>query len=427
MTTEGSLFDARRALLSEGEDSMPGARWRTVSLVTAIRGLVRWSPAEPLAWPSHVANPAASLEAFGAATDELTRRGLDADSLVRYGMRNEITGVLAGMLVVSDLGLGADDLAMQRGADLDAWRKVLGPLPGVKPSTEEVSARRLHAVSAAAVAAYVPPILGWVATAPLNDLMTLSPPSEIRQGRQVPASSDPKVCQRYAWLVDRFATTSARDWLTGSLQYEYRWINDLEPPPCPPMLMGDREVDLNALSAELARRSALSIGGEPDPESMLASEIDRHARVLLRAKRYREAAALFEFASLRRPLDADVRNNLGFCLVPENPAQALDALRAAAHMGYAPAAVNVHNQACCHLILGQPRSAVGVAEEYWKVISQAGGAMLWHWDPSQPVKLMDVDDANVAIAELMARLSAVQGWREEESRWLERTRQLEAA
>src|SRR5947209_2253274 len=93
------FFDTREMLMSD--DSLdPDARWRTASLaslVTAVRAIVAWSPAsrgQP--WPLDVvaSNPGTLLQAFQAATGELTRRGLDADSLVRYGMRNEITGSL---------------------------------------------------------------------------------------------------------------------------------------------------------------------------------------------------------------------------------------------------------------------------------------------------------------------------------------------
>ena len=44
---------------------------------------------------------------------------------------------------------------------------------------------------------------------------------------------------------------------------------------------------------------------------------------LLKQGRYREAAAVFEFGVQQRPEDAEVRNNLGFCLIPVEPREAL--------------------------------------------------------------------------------------------------------
>jgi hypothetical protein len=396
-----------------------------------------WTPAEPLLWPTQAtnpsgnsdANPDARVHAFEAASRELTRRGLDAESLVRYGMPNEIAAVIMGLLFMEELGLEDPDLARQRGVDLEAWRAALGPVPGLNRDNKEISAQRLHEIAVGYARNYVPAIFSWIATAPLTSLVMLSPPEASQLVQPVLCvGGDKKLRERYAWLVDRFSTTSLRNWLTTSLQYEYRWQEGAEPPPCPEELMMERELERDELNAELARRSALSIGGDPDPESVLASELDSHARTLVKQGRHHEAAALFEFAVLRRPYDPEVRNNLGFCLIPENPGEAIKDLEAAAHMGYGPAAVNVYNRACCYLALGQPRVAMAVSEEYWAIkASNPDGAMLWHWASDSDWTLASVDDANVALADLMMRVACSMGWQEDQRRWEERARLLKAA
>jgi hypothetical protein len=429
------LFDPRRTLLSEASTS-PDAHWWTISLVTAVRGLLTWTPIEPLVWPSQAANPEqrleassdARLEAFVAATSELTRRGLDAESLVRYGMPNEIAAALGGLLLLRDLGLEEPDLAQRRDVDLEAWRAALPPLK-LETSERGVSARRLGEIAMGYARTYVPAIFSWIASAPLTSLAMLSPPEGSQLAHPHPGfNGDSKVRERYAWLVDRFSTSSIRGWLTTSLQYEFRWQDGTEPPPCPLDCMIEREVDKDELNAELARRSAHSIGGDPDPQTVLASEVDSHARNLVTQGRHHEAAALFEFAVLRRPYDADVRNNLGFCLIPENPRAALKELEAAAHMGYDHPAVNVYNRACCYLALEQPRAAMVIAEEYWTsaTLPEINGAMLWQWPPEPDWALTQVDEPNGALADLMARLASNMGWQEAQLRWNERSRPFNA-
>jgi hypothetical protein len=432
--TEDSLFNARKTLLSEASGA-PDARWWTVSLVTAVHGLVTWTPTEPLDWPHQVsspdarleANPDARLEAFLAAAEELTRRGLDAESLVRYGMPNEIAGVLMGMLLMDELGLGEPDLARRRGVDLDAWREALGPVAELGSGSKEFSSQRLHEIAAGYARTYVPAIFSWIAAAPLTSLVMLTPPEGTQLVQTVPCiGGNKKLREQYAWLVDRFSTNSVRSWLTTSLQYEFRWQDEAEPPPCPEELMIERELEEHELNAELAMRSAHSLGGDPDPQSVLASEVDSHARNLCAQGRHQEAATLFEFAVLRRPYDSEVRNNLGFCLIPENPAVAIKELQAAAHMGYAHPAINAYNRACCYLALEQPRAAMATVEEYWPVkVPDPDGAMLWQWAPGADWVLANVEDPNAALADLMINVAGKMGWAEDQRRWEERARILE--
>jgi hypothetical protein len=417
-------FDARETLMCE-TTAAPDAHWRTVSLVTAVRGLVAWTPADNLAWPREPdrADPYARLDAFQAATDELTRRGLDADSLVRFGMRNEIASSLMTALLVKLLGLSIPELARQRGIDLDAWSELLPPMPVRDVSNWELSAENLMRFTEMAARSQHPLIVPWIMRTPLEGLVTLSPPDHDDLYQQNPMiSEDLKLYELYAWLVDRFSTTSLRDWLTSSLHCEYRWQAELEPPPCPTRLMLDREVDKDELNAEIARRSALGVAnGEPDPEAILGSDMASHARALLGQGRYREAAALFEFAARRRPTDAEARNNLGFCLIPEDPRRALSDLEAAAHMGYQHIVVNGYNRVCCQLALRQTRAAVAAADAYWATQDDdPGAATLWRWSPDGSWEIINVADPRLALADLIVLVAQAEGWREDEQRWRSR-------
>jgi hypothetical protein len=91
---EDRPFDAGESYLCDAsEQSM--TKWHSASLVFAVRGIVERSP--------HFFHETASsrLAAFRAAADELTSRGLDADSLVRHGMWDKIASSLTGILVAS--------------------------------------------------------------------------------------------------------------------------------------------------------------------------------------------------------------------------------------------------------------------------------------------------------------------------------------
>jgi hypothetical protein len=337
-------------------------------------------------------------------------------------MRNEIAGSLLSLLVIRAFGLDTSEVVGQRGIDLDAWTRVLPTRRADTPNLE-VSAERLALLAAETAGALVPLLLPWIMRAPLNTLVTLSPEAFADVDGQIPMdSADRELYERYAWLVDRFSTTSTRDWLTSSLHCEYRWQAEREPPPCPVELMLDREVSQDELNAEIARRAVLQIpNGEPDAEAVLATEMAGHALALLRQRHCREAAALFEFAAKRRPADAEARNNLGFCLIPENPRRALFDLETAANMGYQHTAVNIYNRVCCHLALRQTRAAVALAEKYWTERDDPpGGATLWRPGPDGSWDLINVSDTQSAIAELLVEITRTEGLRDEEQVWRER-------
>lgn len=421
--TEHRPFDARETLMCENSPAVPDSRWRTVSLVTAVRAIVAWSPVHRVgAWSLEViaSNPGTLLEAFQAATAELTHRGLDADSLVRYGIRNEIVGSLLGLLVLRDLKIDTPEMVHQRGIDLDEWSRVLPNKPQLDPEAE-ISADRIAGHASEMASAHVPLLLNWVMQAPLTSLVGLPAPSteDLKMVTPAISSEERKLYEQYAWLVDRFSTTSLRDWLTSSLLYEYRWQAEQEPPPCSEELMSDREVGNAELNAEIARRTALNVpNGTPDPEAVLADDMAGHARVLLRQDRPSEAAALFEFAARRRPTDPVAHNNLGFCLIQTDPKRAMHELEAAARMGFSNRVVNVYNQVCCHLLQRRPRAALASAEEYWSAQdAHPGTATLWIWHTDGSWEIDEGTDPHQALAELAAEIARTEGLAEIEKRW----------
>ncbi len=426
--TNGKLFDAREKLMCESSSSP--ARWETASLVVAIRAIVTWSPATgdlpgPLAAVAE--NPGSLLEAFQAATTELTRRGLDADSLVRYGMRNEIAASLLGTLALRSLGIDVSRSARSRGLDIDSW---ISSLPEARFYPEEEITVDHVIACVAAIVSQLPLVILWIDRAPLEALATLSAPDPRDfedAASQGTVSLD--LCAKYAWLVDRFSTTRKEDWQTSSLHLEYRWLAGQEPPPCTVELMLGREMEQADLDSEIARRAVLGVQfSQPDPETMLAVDMAGYALSLLLKDRCAEAAALFEFAATRRPTDAASRNNLGFCLIPQDARKALRDLEAAAQLGYTPIAINIYNRICCHIILHQERQALSVAEKYWTTREdQAGSATIWTQRSEGNWKLDQTMDPRKSIAELVASIALREGWMDEHAKWRDRAKADQAS
>ena len=84
-------FDATECYLCDASEGSMG-KWRTTSLVTALRGILERKPQfEP-------GNPGGTAAAFRAAADELTHRGLDALALVRYGMWETVASSIVDVL-----------------------------------------------------------------------------------------------------------------------------------------------------------------------------------------------------------------------------------------------------------------------------------------------------------------------------------------
>jgi tetratricopeptide (TPR) repeat protein len=222
--------------------------------------------------------------------------------------------------------------------------------------------------------------------------------------------------EQYRWAVDHFAKTFYRDWNTESLHYELRWLDGDILAPCPDELMHDRKIPRNQITEEIARRVVYK-RGNVDPGESLADEMTRHAEKLLRQGRYREAAAVFEFGIQQRPENASVRNNLGFCLIPVEPREALSHLRSAANMGYEPSATNAYNQMCCYVAVGRSRAALNIADsEYKKPEGKQTGAFLWRshegqWD------LFETESSFKEIAVFAAEIARTEGWKDQEDFW----------
>lgn len=403
-------FDAVESYLSE-TDREPSAKWRTASLVTAIHGLIRRGP--EFGRPT----PEARQHMIRRAAAELTARGLDALSLIRYGMPHEVTAPVTSALL---LKLMFGDSIAFAGVDAVPWCAALG-IESLEPFTGENSFQETVDQFAKIIVPAMPRIRQWVSSASLDEIIELVPPRRGVLGTSAVAiAGERELRNLYRWAVDHFAKTFYKDWATTSLHNEFRWLDGDMVSPCPAELMRDRSVLKKDLSEEIARRAVYQTPA-PDAGSSVVDEMTRHAGSLLRQGRYKEAAAVFEFGVRQRPDDPDIKNNLGFCMIPVNPRVALDHLKMAANIGYRSTATNSYNQMCCYVNLGRPQAALNIAEFEWHRISskieQVEAMLLWRLSDSGEWELTDHDDVAKAIAAFAADIARREGWTEQEEFW----------
>lgn len=391
---EDQAFDARKIWMSESDEDL--TQWRLVSLVTALRAVLLQGPEGDGDGPvSRVCPDGERRVAFlGDVMDELTDRGIDADSLVRYGLIAEVLAPVLATLVVLQL-LNAKDAALfereRSTIDVEGWRQVFG-LTGERahafekvledPAELEAAIKRVLSEALHDVSSALGPVVSWVFTAPIKDVLTLRPPrvTELEELLVTDPVVDHEVILEYRWVVERFSTTFFGQWSTKSLHLEYLWIQGLGTPPCAVNLMQERSIARHSLESEITRRTVLEKPVGPTTDR-LAMQVQNHAKSFLAEGRFREAAALFEFVCREQPDNAEALNNLGFCLIPESPKVALEHLEKANRLGYSPQVINVYNRMCCHIAGGRLRAAVREAERYWDEPGEANAVAATLWCP----------------------------------------------
>ena len=391
-------FDARQALLSDHDG--PAGEWRTVSLVTAMREFISRDP------DGVIPNAASHCATLSLCAEELTARGLDANSLVRYGLAPRVVASVLGPYLARLVDPtatfdGPQTLAESRASD---WRNLLNDVArgqGLDPDAIESTPAGL----VAPLAAILPSVLVWCQNASLADLISLKAPELEWLGRQRLLESDNAVLHQYQWMVDRFSITNLGDWAEDSLHLEYRWSNDRGAAPCAPTIMLDRAVPRADLDREIARRTMSPSDPEiPQISASLASRMQDPACALLRDRKFEAAATLFEFAASENPRDSYAQNNLGFCLMPSDLDRAWAHLNQAAQLNYEPAIINIFNRIQCLALLGDKVGALALADEEWAAaaLTPRMPATLWRLDSTsgtlQLTERVDPVDALVTLA-----------------------------
>ena len=213
----------------------------------------------------------------------------------------------------------------------------------------------------------------WAAAASWDDLVNWRPPSSTPAGDSLimpPMGDD-------LWVTERFTKTYLSHWSVPSLRREWRYLHGQEPAPCDPNEMRVREVSANDLAMVMADR----LGAEPRPSEALTNMLVEPALTFLREGRRTEAAALFEAALRHSPTNGLALNNLGFCLLPDNPEKALRHLDAAIGTDQTHLELTNANRLLALVLLGRWTSACDLAESHLdRFANSSPQQLVWLWD-----------------------------------------------
>ena len=413
---ESQAYDARAEFLSESERS-PRVQWSLQSLLYRFRELIQVPPWE-------VQDSADDRE------DELRdvlillgARGLSLDqhlhSSVRFLARMSLFAVLVSSRH-SEIDPQSEIGRWQSYIDKEGEKFPQIPNDSMQSSSQPMP---FHEIV----------LLGmWAENAPIQDVLAWSPPSDSVAeilGQNSRGELNQELDDQGAkgrWLVDRFTETYLDRWEMESLCLEWSFMHGQVSPPCSSYELKAREVKLTELSSEMAdrlvknsRRFAKSPRGPRSHDistSMMTSHLVKPAANFLREGRFTEARALFEAILQTDPESADANNNLGFCLIPENPQLSLkyfdetekltgarsdllaaNRMLALAKVGQTTAVVDIAeasfslSRVSSDLTLGQPK--LGTSSYVWNVNSILNG-------PSP--QLDEVTDLRAYAAEILS-------------------------
>jgi hypothetical protein len=335
--------------------------------------------------------------------EELTRRGHNVEGYVRWGHGRVIATSIEIATIVPDLErMRNSTRSVQpprtlREAPAD-WVDLLNRMGRHDPALDERLASlpederaKVTMVLRALAGPYSELVNDWVRTASREDLIAWTPPSNPEEvltlGAIETVTRDDKATFR--WMVDRFTKTYPSDWAKESLYREWRYLHAELVPPCSSKEMSQRKIAERDVEKAIAGRvaSQQNEGSSDDEEEdkppetpgLSINQLTSAAVEFLHAGRRNAAAALFEAAKRKRPNDPDVRNNYGFCILPDNPEAGMQEVHAAGELGFVHRGVTLANRMYGLFLLGRFASALEAAERLFHEEDADHDAYLWDW------------------------------------------------
>jgi hypothetical protein len=260
----------------------------------------------------------------------------------------------------------------------------------------------------------------WAGTASVDDLIKWHPPTiddflAYDLGRESELRAEGR---RPRWVIDRFTQTYLKDWSTDSLKLEWRYQQSAEEPPCPAQEMPGRSVDTNDLARALAQATTSSSASD-----MMTVFLPTAVRLLQEGNRG-AAAAMFDAARHEQWDNAEFHNHFGFCLLPDDPGGALEALEIASRLGYRQT-VNVYNRVLALFRMGRHAAALEIAEraiDRWKDLD-TDPSYLWDFTSPEP-KLLDNENPRSYLVNLAAHVARASGNEAAAVQWADIQRRL---
>jgi tetratricopeptide (TPR) repeat protein len=284
----------------------------------------------------------------------LGQRGFDIDWIVRFGLAQDLPTRLALWVIES-----TRETSVPRPEWIAPWLDAFERHVGVS-DFDNIG----QSLAAADKSGFINWIGRWLQQAKLEDIVAWA---------MIDAVEDTALADdgQARWAMDRFTKTYLRDWSKSSLVHEYHYLRGMRDAPVAVAEMRYRQLSEVDVDRELARRSV-----EDTPSRL--EKVKGQALALLDEGRRREAAALFDAARILEPQDAEAHNNYGFCLTPDDAADALAALIRAEELGITSRALNLLNQAVALRALGRAKDALDTAERaYAATGGRSEPAWLW--------------------------------------------------
>lgn len=220
--------------------------------------------------------------------------------------------------------------------------------------------------------------LTWALTADAEDLLNWTPPSP--QAFEEPrAIWTPPPDDDGTWILERFTKTYLREWSLPALEKEWRYLHGQLAAPCPTADMSVRKVSEAKLATEIADQLVTKTARTTEPE--LADRLVQSAVTFIGEGRRTEAAALFEAALHNEPESPYALNNLGFCLLPDDPQRALGYLERAVETGRGDTELIDANRILALASIGRFTSATDLATGYLERHTEHNvRSATWLWD-----------------------------------------------
>lgn len=370
-------FDARETAL-EDEDKRPSAR-RTAALLFSLR--------KDLCEPPDQADPT-RRERITEALDELARRGFDVELLIRFGFGQQIATAIVLGVVMGPLLRSLEKSDEAPFPDLPStpapWAEILLARNRGDTAPDDITA---FARLLAELTSESHPIFTWASSATVDDLIEWAAPPAMPEPSLPGAFMD---AAPHRWIVDRFLTTYYDDWETSSLHFEWQYLHGEILPPCPVESFSVRRTTAEEIAGIIAERATK---GAQKKASTPLSRYVFAAVDLLRSGNRDTAASLFEVVIRFEPTNAEAHNNLGFCLLPDRPSDALYHFERASELGWGRNPFSLGNRIYALAKLGRLTSALELAEDFFNTFGPSFAVYGWMWSFDDEAKLLDVEDA----------------------------------
>lgn len=354
-------FDAAEALLiAQGHDPSPTSQWSTAALLMTLAKVARTKP--------NYADGTLVLSRYVDGTSAfafLAQRGVDPKSLLQYGFGKLLLLAIDTSMAVNDLEGGEPEA--DPSGHFTKWQ-------GLRRAILEPHGRLKNELKLSK--AFQERLRSWIANGEIADILCWTPPAvlpdHVLPERQL---TDSPESQEFKWFVERFTKTYLTAWTDESLALEYRYVMEGWQPAClPTELFLERNISAARVCQEISSRAVHGKKTNKDGQIVLVER----ALEAIGGQRRDVAAAIFTAARAIDPTDDELANNLGFCLIPDNPEEALRILAEARTLGRT-SLINFANTAAAYFVMGDLQKALEVCDEA-RAFGLKKSHVMWLWD-----------------------------------------------